>query len=110
MQLEVTLSSDEIMEAVSGELNLLAESVPKLYETDGKDEPEITLHYFFGAVDFYVLEFDGDDTFFGYLFTNGKYGKSEIGYQSRTGLFKAFPLLNLDYYFERNSIDEILNY
>jgi hypothetical protein len=35
MQFEVTLTSDEIVETVSGELNLLAESVLKLYETDG---------------------------------------------------------------------------
>jgi hypothetical protein len=34
-----------------------------MHETGEKDEPVISLHYFFGAVDFYVLEFNGDDTF-----------------------------------------------
>jgi hypothetical protein len=108
MQLQVTLKSDELMRAVSDELNLLAESVHKLYETDGDDDAKISLHYFMGNIDFYALEFDGDDLFFGYFFFKRQFDKSEIGYQSRTGLFENFPHLNLDYYFEKKTIDEII--
>jgi hypothetical protein len=88
----------------------LAESVPKLYETEGQENPKISLHYFYANFDFYALEFDGDDLFFGYFFFHGHSCKPEISYQSRTDLFKALPLLNLDYFFERKPIDEIINH
>jgi hypothetical protein len=108
MQLAVTVKSREIMGTVSEKLNRLAENIPKLYETDGNEEAKISLHYFYGSVDYYVLEWDTADTFFGYLVKNNSLDNSEIGYQSKSELFKTLPLLNLDYHFEQRHIDEIL--
>ncbi|MDR1147762.1 MAG: hypothetical protein LBK66_03945 [Spirochaetaceae bacterium] len=108
MQLAVTVKSREIMETVSGELNRLVENIPKLYETDGNEDAKISLHYFYGSIDYYVLEWDNADTFFGYLVKCNSLDNSEIGYQSKAELFKSLPLLNLDYYFEQRHIDEIL--
>jgi hypothetical protein len=53
-----------------------------------------------GGTDFYVLEFDGSDTFFGYMILNGDYWNSEYGYQSRSELFTVLSLLNPDCYFK----------
>jgi hypothetical protein len=108
MQLAVTVKSRELMQTVSGELNRLAENIPKLYETDGNEDAKISLHYFYGSIDYYVLEWDTTDTFFGYLVKNNSLDHSEIGYQSKAELFKTLPLLNLDYHFEQRHIDEIL--
>ncbi|GHU40195.1 hypothetical protein FACS1894190_06790 [Spirochaetia bacterium] len=106
-QLEVTLSSKELMSAMADKLNALAESVPKLYETDGKKDAKIALHYFFGSTDFYAMEFDGEDEFFGYMILNGDFQMSEYGYQRRSELFNALPLINLDYYFDPITIAEM---
>jgi hypothetical protein len=108
MQLAVTVKSREITQTVSEKLNRLAENIPKLYETDGKEDAKISLHYFYGTFDYYVLEWDNADTFFGCLVKCNSLDNSEIGYQSKSELFKAIPLLNLDYYFEQRHIDKIL--
>jgi hypothetical protein len=105
-QLAVTLENHVLTDAEIAVLNQLANSIPVLYETDGKEDALISLHYFYGGFDYYVLEWDEKDTFFGWLFQNHKY--KEVGYQSKAELFKAIPLLNLDYYFKQQPIDEIL--
>lgn len=46
--------------------------LPKLYETDGIDckDKMIRLHFFIGGCDWYVTEFDGQNTFFGFANLN----------------------------------------
>ena len=44
------------------------EKLPPLYSTEmvkTKDK-KIKMHFFIGSADWYITEFDGDDTFFGY--------------------------------------------
>ena len=59
-------------------------TIPKLYETEGvalKDKL-IYLHFFIGNSDWYIAEFDGKDTFWGYAILNGDDQNAEWGYIS----------------------------
>ena len=58
--------------------------LPRLYETENiplKDK-QIYLHFFIGGCDWYVSEFDGEDTFWGYTILNGDVETAEWGYCS----------------------------
>ncbi len=58
--------------------------IPKLYETEEvplKDK-DIHLHFFIAGSDWYIAEFDGNDTFWGYAILNGDFLNSEWGYLS----------------------------
>ena len=60
------------------------ERIPRLYETENtplKDKL-IYLHFFIGGCDWYITEFDGEDTFFGYAILNHDYQNAEWGYIS----------------------------
>ena len=56
--------------------------IPALYSTEHQALPEkiIYLHFFLGNSDWYVCEFDGTDTFFGFVILNGNYQTAEWGY------------------------------
>jgi len=56
--------------------------IPKFYETENTPTMEkiIYLHFFLGNSDWYVCEFDGTDTFFGFVILNGDYQTAEWGY------------------------------
>ena len=59
-------------------------SVPRLYQTEDiplKDKP-VYLHFFIGNSDWYVMEFDGADTFWGFVILNNDFQMSEQGYFS----------------------------
>ena len=59
-------------------------SIPKLYETDAvalKDK-SIHLHFFLGGTDWFISEYDGDDTFFGFAILNNDHEMAEWGYIS----------------------------
>jgi hypothetical protein len=59
-------------------------TIPRLYETENipiKDKP-IYLHFFIGGCDWYICEFNGDDTFFGFAILNSDYEMAEWGYVS----------------------------
>lgn len=66
--------------------------VPKLRSQDGEHTREciVYLHFFRGQCDWYITEFDGKDTFFGFAILFPEQGLSEWGYIS----YKE--LLNLD--------------
>lgn len=58
--------------------------LPRLYATEhlpGRDKL-IHLHFFIGGCDWYIAEFDGQDTFFGYAILNGDHHNAEWGYIS----------------------------
>lgn len=58
--------------------------LPRHYETVGiapEDKP-VHLHFFLGDCDWYAVEFDGEDTFFGYCILNGDHLSAEWGYFS----------------------------
>ena len=58
--------------------------IPRLYETEDipADDKLIYLHFFIGGSDWYIAEYDGEDTFFGYAILNGDTEMAEWGYIS----------------------------
>lgn len=58
--------------------------IPKLYETDPISirNKLIHLHFFLTDSDWYVAEFDGDDTFWGFAILNNDFRNSEWSYFS----------------------------
>ena len=57
--------------------------IPKLGVQDGKGKDiMIHMHFFMGNSDWYVAEFDGKDTFFGFVCLNGWKDLAEWGYFS----------------------------
>lgn len=60
------------------------DKIPRLYDTEKVpvEEKLILLHFFIGACDWYVAEFDGEDTFWGYAILNGDLQNAEWGYFS----------------------------
>lgn len=65
--------------------------LPRLYETGGiapKDKL-VFLHFFIGWSDWYAVEFDGEDLFFGYAILNGDTLNAEWGYFSLSELMSV---------------------
>lgn len=58
--------------------------VPKLYETDSVSlrNKLIYLHFFLADSDWYISEFDREDTFWGFVVLNGDLSNAEWGYFS----------------------------
>lgn len=58
--------------------------IPRLYDTESMplSEKIVHLHFFIGGCDWYIVEFDGDDLFFGYTILNGDIQNAEWGYVS----------------------------
>ncbi len=58
--------------------------IPRSYATENvpiKDK-KIYLHFFIGGCDWYICEYDGHDTFFGFCILNSDYQNAEWGYVS----------------------------
>lgn len=56
--------------------------IPGLYQTEHiplKDKI-IHLHFFIGGCDWYIAEYDGKDTFWGFVILNGDHLNAEWGY------------------------------
>ena len=69
------------------------EKIPKLYETENillKDKI-IHMHFFIGGCDWYIIEYNGDDLFFGYALLNGDTDCAEWGYIS----FRELKSINI---------------
>jgi hypothetical protein len=58
--------------------------IPRLYETESIPlaDKEIHLHFFIGGCDWFIAEYDGIDTLFGFALLNGDVQNSEWGYIS----------------------------
>jgi hypothetical protein len=58
--------------------------LPQLYETEHipLQEKLVYIHFFLGSCDWYVCEYDGQDTFWGYAILNGDFFNAEWGYVS----------------------------
>lgn len=62
--------------------------LPKLYETESvpiKDKL-VHLHFFLADCDWWAIEYDGEDIFFGFAVINGDHLNSEWGYFSLSEL------------------------
>ena len=62
----------------------LLRKIPKLYETNNTmlEDKIVYAHFFFSTSDWYIFEYDGEDTFFGYAILNGDTQNAELGYIS----------------------------
>ena len=58
--------------------------IPRLYETENTPlcEKIIHLHFFLGGCDWYIAEYDGKDTFWGFAILNNDLQMAEWGYIS----------------------------
>jgi len=58
--------------------------IPRLYETEEIDLPQklVHLHFFLAGCDWYTVEFDGTDLFWGFVILNGDQHNAEWGYFS----------------------------
>lgn len=57
-------------------------SLPKLYATEEipLKEKLIQLHFYIGNTDFFIIEYDGKETFWGFAILNNDYQMAEFGY------------------------------
>jgi len=71
--------------------------ISRLYETESTPIKNklIHLHFFFGDCDWYIVEYDGTDLFFGYVILNGDIQNAEWGYISFSDL-KAICIKGLE--------------
>ena len=60
------------------------EKIPRFYETENvpTKEKQIHLHFFIGACDWFAVEYDGKDLFFGFAVLNADLDMAEWGYFS----------------------------
>ena len=74
--------------------------IPKLYETEHTplQEKLVYLHFFVAGCDWWVCEYDGSDTFWGYIILNKNLAFAEWGYFNFTELrrLKAYGWLEID--------------
>ena len=58
--------------------------IPRLYETEHLplEEKIVHLHFFIAGCDWYIVEYDGCDIFFGYAILHNDYQMAEWGYVS----------------------------
>ena len=74
--------------------------IPKLYATEDipNKNKAVHLHFFLGSCDWYIVEYDGEDIFFGYAILNGDTENAEWGYVSFNELkdIKAFGGMQVD--------------
>jgi len=56
--------------------------IPKLGQQENNKDPKVYMKFFFGPMTWYVMEFDGKDTFFGYVINDYMPENAELGYFS----------------------------
>ena len=83
-------------EAIS-RLSRIVCAIPRIGGTANEKEPPAYLHYYTGTVDYYICEFDGEDTMYGKVRFSA-YHPAYIGYQkfSLTNL-KSNRFIELDF-------------
>jgi hypothetical protein len=80
------------------------ERCPALKATEGMEEHPAIFHYFYGATDIYICEYDSEDKMFGFTILNGDVDNSEWGYISLAEICDI-SIMNIDYYFEDQTIE-----
>ncbi|MDR2785325.1 MAG: hypothetical protein LBB83_05370 [Treponema sp.] len=106
-QYAVTIEHREAFEEALERLEEQLKKCPSIGATDGLKEHPAVFHYFCEATDMYICEFDGTDEMFGFTILNGDVDNSEWGYSSLSEI-TAIPVMNIDYYFEEQSIEAAL--
>ena len=93
------------------------EKIPALDSTEDVDamDKKIYMHFFLGSCDWYIAEFDGTDTMFGFACLNGDLQMAEWGYISYSelvGLKVSFMEVDRDKHFKpckAGNIELIIN-
>ena len=107
-QLAATRSNLQAYSVEIERIEALLKICPRLGETDGMKEHPVVFHYFFGGTDIYICEYSPEARLmFGYTILCGDLENSEFGYIDLEELFQM-SLLNLDYHFKEQSIEEAL--
>lgn len=72
--------------------------IPRLYQTESVSlrDKLVHVHFFIAGCDWYVVEFDGDDLFWGFAILNNDYQNAEWGYVS----FSELKAIKLDGWLE----------
>lgn len=92
----------------------IAKRLPALGETDGQGYDAICRVKFFGGgrMSFFVTEFDGDDTLYGYMISPLGPDCDEWGYSSLSELAEAnrngLPLVERDCYFAERPVRDCI--
>jgi hypothetical protein len=103
-QLEVTQQNPAAYaEPIERLIRALA-SIPAIGATDRMQEHPAVLHYFTGATDIFICEYDGSNEMFGFIILNGDYEMAEYGYIGLSEI-RHIAVLNLDYYWDEQSIE-----
>ncbi len=130
LQQSAIIGNEELSEVIN-RLNNEINSIPKLYTTEKEyngykksisenEEPmsfnqfaKAKAHFFIGGSDWYILEWDGQDTLWGYVILNGDLQNAEYGYTSLSELHSIrankFIGVELDFYFTPTTIAELIN-
>jgi len=88
----------------------LKAKIPKLYSQENEADPMVWGKFFspYSGYTFYITEFDGDDTLFGYV---TGLAEDELGYASLNELASAnkngLPLIERDKYFSPKRLSEV---
>jgi len=106
-QLKVTKSnlieySDEIKN-----LEAMLDKCPDIGETDNLNEHPAIFHYFYGATDIFICEYDRRNEMFGYAILGADLENSEWGYFDLSDI-TIIPQFNIDYHFSEQSIEAAL--
>lgn len=86
--------------------------MPKLYETENLpiNDKIVHEHFFLGNSDWFAIEFDGDDLFFGFAILNSDYQNAEFGYFSLSEItsLKIGPFeIEYDLYWEKRPVRDV---
>ena len=104
-QLEHTLQYYGVYVETIERLYKVVQEMPKLGDTVTMQEPPVYLHYFTGTADYFICEYDGDDTMFGKIRFN-VYHPTEIKYQKFSlSNLKSNQFLELDFGWPVQSIE-----
>lgn len=90
------------------ETNKQIEKLPNLNAQDGKgDNAIIHARLYYKNCEWFITEWDREDTLFGYVILNGDIDMSELGYVSLKELKDSVPHLKLDLVWEPMTIGEM---
>ena len=108
MQLEVTQDNVSDYSEIILKLQAQLKKCPKIKETDNMKEHPAVFHYFCGATDIYICEYDRKEDMFGFAILGGDLDNSEWGYFNLREL-TSIPQLNIDFNIKKQSIEKALH-
>lgn len=104
--------SQEGKEEMKPVLERLAKDLSELPADGAQDgmgkKAIVHAHYFTGASDWWITEWDGKDGMFGYVVLNGDVQMSEFGYISVSEI-TSIKEIELDFYWKKKTLDEALH-